>query len=162
MEYGRRMIYLSAYEEERKIRSVGYMAVFLRGEQCEVQLYYRAEAEEEGNKLRPVYVFSDGAVVLGNEIFVEEGMVITSMKTTRRDFLQSGYTFDELETVYLDGVKNGICGGRLDGRGLKEPTAPESSCLEQKVVKQKESPAGRCLPPGGNKCCRHRPGFRNP
>lgn len=162
MEYGRRMVYFSAYEEENKKRSVGYMAFFVRGESCEVQLYYRALVNEEGRKLQPVYVFLDGTVTIGNEIFVEEGTAMTSIRTTVCDFLQSGHTLDELETVYLDVAGCGICGGRLDGGELKTITARESSCLEQKAVKQKEIPAGRCLRPDGNRCCRRRPGFRNP
>lgn len=162
MEYGRRMIYFSAYEEGEKRRSAGYMAVFLRKESCEVQIYYRAKTEEEGAVLQPVYMFLDGTVVAGSRIFVEEGTAMTSFKTNRQDFMQSGHTPDELETVWLDGVRIGICGGRMDGRELKSITAPEASCLEQRVVKPKEISAGRCPLPGGNRCCRRRPNFRNP
>jgi len=162
MQYGRRMIYFSAYEGENKGRSAGYMAVFLRGENCEIQLYYRAAADEEGSRLQPVYVFFDGTVMSGGEIFVEEGMAITSFQTSRRDFLQSAHTFEELETVYLDGVKKGICVGRVDGRGLKEFIAPGVSCLEQRAAKQKEIHGGPCHRQGGSRCCRRIPGFRNP
>lgn len=162
MEYGRKIIYFSGYEDEIKVRNAGYMAVFLKGKQCEVQMYYRATEKEEGGRIQPVYVFLDGTVMPGNEIFVEEGMAAASFRTMRQDFLQSGHSFEELETVYLDGIKDGICGGRVDGRGLKEFTAPESSCLEQTAVKRKETPAGPCLRPGGNRCCRCTPGFRNP
>lgn len=162
MEYGRKMLYFSAYEEENKRRSTGYMAVFLRGESCEVQLYYRALTEEEGVKLQPVFVFLDGTVALGSEIFVEEGMAITSFRTVRRDFMQSGHSFEELETVYLDGVSCGICGGRMDGKELKQITAPGALCLEQKAAKPKEIPANRCPLPGGNRCRCRIPGFRNP
>lgn len=162
MECGRRMVYFSVYEEENKKRSAGYMSAFFRGQSCEVQLYYRALPEEEGVKLQPVYMFSDGAVVLGNEIFVEEGMAAVSFRTSVRDFLQSGHTLDELELVWLDGVRQGICGGRVDGRGQKGIIAPEALCLEQRGVKPKESPADRRLLPGGSRCCRRRPDFRNP
>ena len=156
------MIYFSAYEEENKKVSTGYMAVFLRGESCEVQLYYRARTEEDGGKIQPVYVFLDGTVALGSEIFVEEGMAITSFRTVRRDFIQSGHSFEELETVYLDGVKCRLCGGRIDGKELKLLTAPGASYLEQKAAKQKEIPANRCPLPGGSRYRCRIPGFRNP
>jgi len=162
MEYGRSMIYFSAYEEGNKTRSAGYTAVFLKGENCEVQIYYRALTEEEGGRVQPIFVFLDGTVVLGSEMVIEEGMAVASIRTIRRDFMQSGHSFEELETVYLDGVSCGICGGRMDGKELKQITAPGASYLEQKAVKQKEIPAGRCLRPGGNRCCRCITGFRNP
>ena len=162
MEYGRNIIYFSVYEEGNKVRSVGYTAVFLKGETCDVQIYYRAAQEEEGGRVQPIFVFLDGTVVLGSEMMIEEGMGVASFRTPRRDFIQSGHSFEELETIYLDGVVSGICGGRVDGRGLKEPTAPEASCLEQRVAKQQEIPAAHCLRQGGSRCCRRIPGFRNP
>lgn len=162
MECGRSIIYFSGYEEGTKVRNAGYMAVFFRDKQCEVQMYYRASEEENGSLIQPVYMFTDGTVIPGTGILVEEGMASISFPTVRQDFLQSSHAFEELETVYLDGVKTGICGGRTDGRGLKELTAPESSCLEQMAVKPKEISVNRCHRPGGNKCCRCTQGFRNP
>lgn len=47
-------------------------------------------------------------------------MAAAAVRTARRDFMQSGQRLEELETVYLDGVKEGICGGRVDGKELEE------------------------------------------
>ena len=99
MEYGRHIIYFSGYEEGVKVRNAGYMAVLLKDKQCEVQMYYRASEEENGSRIQPVYMFLDGTVTLGTEIFVDEGMATVSFQTVRQDFLQSGHAFEELETV---------------------------------------------------------------
>lgn len=120
MDCERHMIYFSVYESGRKVRSAGYMAVFIRGEVCDIQLYYRGKEWEEG-LLEPVYMFRDGTVCLGEKAEVREGMAATAFRTGRRDFVQSGRSFEELEVIYLDGETEGICGGRTDGKELEEP-----------------------------------------
>lgn len=120
MECGRKMIYFSTYENGAKTRSAGYAAMFIRGDLCDVQLYYRGQGCEEEGILEPVYVFRDGSVVLGDKVPLEEGMAATAFRTGCRDFMQSGRSLDELETIYLDGVNTGICGGRMDGKELEE------------------------------------------
>ncbi len=183
MECGRTMIYFSTYENGAKTRPAGYAAVFIRGELCDVQLYYRGTSCEEGGRLQPVYMFRDGSVVLGEELTLEEGMAAAAFRTTSRDFLQSGRGFNELETIYMDGVKDGICGGRPDGRELTEaaytltdwvetesqPVAVEEMPLEEVVTDYAEPepeawPLAQCierfaemkLPFDGirRKCCR--------
>lgn len=119
MECGRTMIYFSTYENGVKTKKSGYAAIFIRGESCDVQLYYRGNEGETGS-LQPVYGFRDGTVVLGTEIAMEEGMAAVTIRTGRQDFMQSGRQFKELEVIYLDGVQSGICGGRLDGKELEE------------------------------------------
>ena len=120
MECGRMMIYFSNYDNGVKAKSAGYAAVFIRGEICDVQIYYRGIPCEEGVVLRPMYVFRDGTVTMGGELPVSEGMASASFRTGWQDFIQSGRTLEELECIYLDGVTNGICGGRPDGQDLAE------------------------------------------
>lgn len=134
MECGRTMIYFSTYENGVKIKPAGYAAVFIRGEQCDVQLYYRGAVCEEACTLQPVYVFRDGSVVLGQEFAVEEGMAAATIRTGRLDFMQSGRCLEELETIYLDGVKNGICGGRMDGRELEDAAYTLTDWTEQEEI----------------------------
>lgn len=126
MEYGRKMVYFSFYQDGRKNGSAGYAGLFFRGESCDVQIYYRGavtEGEEGGREIRPVYVFRDGKMIEGNVLPVSEGMAVDSFSTDRRSFLQSGKRVEELETVYITGEFSGICGGRLDGKELMEETA---------------------------------------
>lgn len=120
MDCKREMIYFSDYENGVKTRNAGYAAVFLRGDICDVQMYYRGAGSESVGQLQPVYVFCDGTVVLGEKMELEEGMAAASFRTGAKDFVQSGRSLEELEVIYLDGVQNGICGGRPDGQGLKE------------------------------------------
>ncbi len=120
MDCGRKMIYFATYENGVKVRPAGYAALFIRGENCDVQMYYRGNICEESGMLQPVYMFRDGTVKLGEEFPMEEGMAAASFQTFQRDFAQSGRSFEELETIYLDGVPRGICGGRPDGRDLEE------------------------------------------
>lgn len=120
MDCKREMIYFSDYENGVKTRNAGYAAVFLRGDICDVQLYYRGVGGENVGQLQPVYVFCDGTVVLGEKMKLEEGMAAASFRTGSKDFVQSGRSLEELEVIYLDGVPNGICGGRPDGQGLKD------------------------------------------
>ena len=120
MECERKMIYFSTYENGAKTKSSGYAAMFIRGDLCDVQLYYRDAGYEEEGMLEPVYMFRDGSVVLGEKIALGEGMAATAFRTGHQDFLQSGRCFEELEVIYLDGVKEGICGGRMDGKELEE------------------------------------------
>lgn len=120
MECGRRMIYFSNYENGVKVSSVGYAAIFIRGESCGVQLYYRGRKGEEA-VLCPVYVFSDGTVTTGEELLMREGMAVAEFKTAWQSFAGSGRCLEALEAVYLDGVTSGYCGGRADGRDLEEP-----------------------------------------
>lgn len=143
MDCGRKMIYFSTYENGVKTKRAGYAAVFLRGELCDVQLYYRGEMCEEAHPIQPVYMFRDGTVTLGTEIFVEEGMAAASFRTNRQDFVQSGRCLEELEVIYLDGVKNGICGGRVDGQELQEAAYTLTDWVEteevSKVTAQEET-----------------------
>lgn len=129
MDCGRKMIYFSTYENGVKLRRAGYAAVFIRGESCDVQIYYRGDKEETG-LLQPVYMFRDGSVALGEEIPVDEGMGATVFRTGQQDFVRSGRCFAELETIYLDGVKEGVCGGRPDGRDLSEEAYTTAEQLE--------------------------------
>lgn len=120
MDCKREMIYFSDYEDGVKTRNAGYAAVFLRGDVCDVQLYYRGAVCESGKEVQPVYVFCDGTVVLGEKLPLAEGMAAAAFRTGSKDFMQSGRGFEELEVIYLDGVPKGICGGRPDGQGLKD------------------------------------------
>ena len=141
MECGRTMIYFSTYENGVKTKPAGYAAVFTRGEQCDVQMYYRGAVSEEAYDLQPVYVFRDGWITLGDKIPVEEGMGAVSFRTAQNDFIWSGRTFAELETIYLDGVKNGICGGRRDGKDISE----DAYTLINLTEKQEETVAEKLL-----------------
>lgn len=124
MEYGRTMIYFSTYENGIKVGRSGYAGIFSRGSVCDVQIYYRSGTLcPEGQELHPIYIFRDQTVVEGAAFKVSEGMAVTAFRTARRDFLQSGRSLEELETVYIDGVSTGICGGRTDGQELTEETA---------------------------------------
>lgn len=136
MDCGRSIIYFSIYENGAKTRPAGYAAVFVRGAVCDVQIYYRAARREEKGILQPVYTFRDGMVVLGSEFSLEEGMATTTFSTGRSDFLQSGRCLEELETVYLDGVKEGICGGRPDGKELSEAAYALADRVEEESVPQ--------------------------
>lgn len=118
MECGRRMIYFSTYENGVKTKKSGYAGIFIRGNSCDVQLYYRGEAAVGEQGLSPVYMFLDGTVIQGDVILLEEGMAAATLHTNRLDFMQSGRRLEELEVIYLDGVSSGICGGRMDGQEL--------------------------------------------
>lgn len=125
MECGRMMIYFSTYENGIKVKKSGYAAVFIRGNVCDVQIYYRGEeeAQETLQNIQPVYIFRDGTVVTGKEIPLTEGMAAATILTSRVDFMQSGRSLEELEAVYIDGVNIGICGGRPDGQELTAEAA---------------------------------------
>lgn len=123
MECGKKIIYFSVFENGSKKRPAGYMTVVSGGGICDVQMIYRGNTEEEGCRLQPVYVFLDGSVFLGEEFPVEEGAGRFHFRSASGDFAGSGRDIAELEAVYLDGVKNGICVGRIDG---KEPA--EAAC----------------------------------
>lgn len=134
MDCSRTMVYFSVYANGVKTKSAGYAAIFTRGENCDIQLYYRGTAEEDGCMLQPVYIFQDGTIVLGTEVPLEEGMGMTAHRTMRQDFMQSGRGVEELETIYLDGVKAGICGGRLDGRELEEAAYTLTDWVDTETV----------------------------
>jgi len=148
MDCGRKLIYFSTYENGEKTRSAGYAAVFFRGDVCDVQLYYRGNCQEEG-VLEPVYMFRDGTVVLGDKMTLKEGMAAAVFRTGRQSFLRSGRCFEELEVIYLDGVTEGICGGKPDGKELeeaaytltdiKEETVPEEVLPEVCVLEREET-----------------------
>lgn len=140
MDCGRIMIYFSTYENGVKTKRAGYAAVFIRGELCDVQMYYRGTACEAEGRLQPVYVFRDGAVMLGTEMVLEEGMAAASFRTGRKDFAQSGRAFEELEVIYLDGVKEGICGGRPDGRELEDAAYTLTNWVERPEALEEVSP----------------------
>lgn len=123
MECGRKLIYFSTYENGVKVRKSGYAGIFIRGNLCDVQIYYRGTGKEETGMLHPVYIFRDGAVAEGPGIRLEENMAATTIQTSRVDFMQSGRSLEELEAIYMDGVSDGICGGRPDGQDLMAETA---------------------------------------
>ena len=123
MDCGRRMIYFSTYENGVKTKRSGYAGIFIRGNACDMQLYYRDEDVERKGEIRPIYMFRDGTVTEGAPVLLEEGMAAITLHTGRSDFMQSGRCLEELEVIYLDGVASGICGGRPDGRELTEEAA---------------------------------------
>lgn len=118
MECGRRMIYFSTYENGVKTRRSGYAGVFIRGNECEVQLFYQSKEEPAAYEICPVYMFRDGTVKQGAMVSVTEGIAATAVYTNQKNFMESGRCLEELEVIYLDGVPEGICGGRLDGQEL--------------------------------------------
>ena len=137
MECGRKMIYFATYENGVKVRSSGYAGMFIRGEVCDVQIYYRGVTDSGEEQVSPVYIFGDGTVTQGDTIVIEEGMGAATFRTGRLDFMQSGRSLEELEVIYLDGVASGICGGRMDGLGLTEEvscTMGSGSDLETELV----------------------------
>ena len=149
MDCGRVLIYFSTYEDGRKIKSSGYAGIFIRGNNCDMQWYYRGTENEGEGALTPVYVFRDGTVTLGETVFLEEGMAAATIHTSKSDFMQSGRCLEELEAVYLDGVASGICGGRPDGQELTgeaaytvtkgmEPLAEEIPLCLEKVNEAEE------------------------
>lgn len=124
MEYGRTVVYFSTYENGVKVCRSGYAGIFVRGTVCDVQIYYRGETTcRDGQELHPVYIFRDQTVVEGDSLRMSEGVAMTAFRTTRRDFVQSGRSLEELEAIYIDGVTAGICGGRPDGQELTEEVA---------------------------------------
>ena len=137
MECDRRMIYFSVYENGVKTRRAGYAGIFLRGNNCDVQIYYRENGGEEEvqGKIQPIYIFRDGTVVTGAEIPLEENMAAAMIHTGRKDFMQSGRCLEELDAIYLDGVSAGMCGGRLDGQELVLEVA--YTLLEEKEAEEK-------------------------
>lgn len=170
MDCDRKMIYLSVYENGVKKKPAGYAAVLLFNDRCHVQLYYRGDAKED-NCIQPVYLFRDGTVTEGISLPVNEGMAVTSFYTGRSDFVQSGRNFDELEMIYLDGIGEGICGGRPDGKELSLPdmilpmqTSVKPEILSEQVREEEEWSLEECLknypelklPYDGirRKCCR--------
>lgn len=142
MDCKRKIIYFSTYENGVKKKSAGYAAFFIRGESCDVQIYYRESAGEKTRVLQPVFMFFDGIVVLGNKFETKEGMAAAFFRTGQSDFMQSGRSLEELETVYLDGVENGICGGRMDGQELEEEAYTLTEQPER-LNEAKELPAER-------------------
>ena len=119
MEYKRQLIYFSSYENKEKGKRAGYAAVLVRGELCEVQIYYRGGCKPEAEgKIQPVYLFLDGSAVEGDEIAVQEGMAVGAIETATENFLGTGRSMTKLEAVYLEGTCYGICGGRVDGQAL--------------------------------------------
>lgn len=134
MDCGRKMIYFSTYENGVKTGTAGYAAIFVRGEICDVQIYYRGGPWEEGGVLQPTYVFRDGTVTMDGELLVNEGMASVAFRTGRLDFVQSGRALEELECIYLDGVKNGICGGRPDGQQLSEAAYTLTDPAEEEEI----------------------------
>ena len=127
MEYGRKIIYLSLYENRVKVRQAGHVGMIVKGQWCEVQIYYRGgtgESVPDGKELRPVFVFRGHQVAEAPGIVVSEGMAMASFRTGKDNFLQSGKSLEDLEYVYLDGISGKVCGGRVDGQEL----AAEAAC----------------------------------
>lgn len=120
MEYSRRMIYFSVYENGERKRRAGYMGFYCKGKHCNVQIYYRevCQKKETSHQIYPVYMFKDGSTMNGVVLSIVEGMATECFETDIHNFLSSGKTMEDLEAVYIEGVFDGICGGRLDGREL--------------------------------------------
>ena len=119
MEHKRQLIYFSSYENKEKGKRAGYAAILIRGELCEVQIYYRGSCKPEANGcVQPVYLFIDGSAVEGDELRVEEGMATGNVETATDNFLATGRSVENLEGIYLEGANGGICGGRADGQAL--------------------------------------------
>lgn len=164
MNCERKVIYLSFYESRVKMKKAGYVVIFVRGELCEVQLFFNGKEIETEPKLCPVYVFKNGEQVRGEEVPLTEGMAVTNIKTSRKDFLQRGKNLDWLDAFYLEGVKNGVCTGRPDGQEPlfdMEVTVPGSLCLEYRSEVQKQNQPVPRLPAHGNLCRCRRPNCRN-
>ena len=123
MDCGRRMIYFSTYENGVKTRRSGYAGVFIRGNECEVQLFYQSKEGTPAHGICPVYLFRDGTVKQGETVSVTEGMAAAAIHTNQKNFMESGRCLEELEVIYLDGVPVGICGGRMDGQELTAEVA---------------------------------------
>ena len=137
MEHSRKIIYFAIYEDGIKVRPAGYMTIMSGSGSCEVQIFYRGR-EEEGNRLQPVYVFLDGSVFLGETFPVIAGEGTVRFQTRTADFAESGRSLEELETVYLDGRKSGICAGRIDGRAPVEVACTKTESKEQPGKTKKE------------------------
>lgn len=120
MEYSRQMVYFSVYQNGERKRRAGYMGLYRKGTDCSVQIYYREDRREEDNNRRvyPVYLFQDGSTIDGVSLAIIEGMATECFETNTKNFLSSGKSIEELETVYIEGVLDGVCGGRLDGQEL--------------------------------------------
>lgn len=126
MDYGRKIVYFSFYEDGVKIGQAGYAGILIKETYCDVQIYYRGgdRAEyTEGKELRPVFVFQERNVMEGPTLVCSEGVAMVSFRTNRENFLQSGKSLEELELIYLDGMEHGVCGGRVDGQELAEEAA---------------------------------------
>ena len=120
MEYSRHMIYFSVYQNGECKRRAGYMGLYYKGNGCSVQLYYREVLLDEkiNHTIYPVYMFKDGSVIEGVVVPILEGIATESFETEIHNFLSSGKSIKDLEAVYIEGVLDGICGGRLDGQSL--------------------------------------------
>lgn len=119
MEYKRQLIYFSSYENREKGTRAGYAAILIRGELCEIQIYYRGGCKPEAERrIQPVYLFLDGSAVEGEELPVEEGMAAGCIQTATDNFLGTGRSIRTLEAVYIEGTAYPICGGRVDGQAL--------------------------------------------
>ena len=120
-QFWRQVIYLSGYDNQEKGKSVGYVSVVIRNELCEVQIYYRGwTRDKDRNRIQPIFLFSDGSAVEGEEFFVREGMLAEEFETATENFLNTGRNIRKLEVIYLDGTEYEICGGRPDGQALFE------------------------------------------
>ncbi len=120
MEYNRQMIYFSVYQNGERKRRAGYMGLYRKGMSCDVQIYYREDRreKEDNQSICPVYLFRDGSSMDGIVLPIVEGMAMGCFETDVKNFLSSGKSMEELEAVYIEGVFDGICGGRLDGQEL--------------------------------------------
>lgn len=126
MDFGRKIIYFSFYEDGVKVRQAGYAGILIKETYCDVQIYYRDGDRvecSEGKELRPVFVFQERNVMEGPALTCSEGVAMVSFRTSRENFLQSGKSLEELELIYLDGMEHGVCGGRVDGQELAEEAA---------------------------------------
>ena len=132
MEYSRHMIYFSVYQNGERKRRAGYMGLYCKGSLCNVQIYYRETGIEENvrHTIYPIYMFKDGSVIDGAMLQIVEGMATECFETNIHNFFSSGKKIEDLEAVYIEGVLDGICGGRLDGKELLEDTYSVTKWLD--------------------------------
>ncbi len=133
MECSRKLIYFNRYEDGCKAASEGYAGFFLKGRDCHVQIYYRGDLLEEGRVISPVYEFTDGSRIIGEEMRMSEGMAAASFESRTMNFLESGHGVNELECIYIEGA-GGICGGRMDGRELKPEMLQKRPVETEEIV----------------------------
>lgn len=117
-KYKRQVVYFFTYDNKEKQEDCGYATIYIRGELCEIQMYYREEPGEGKKEIRSVFLFRDGSAVEGETGEVREGMGVIGVNTASEDFLGTGRSVETLEAIYIDGTGTGICGGRIDGQDL--------------------------------------------
>ena len=134
MEYGRKIIYFTVYENGIKVRPGGYMTICTDRGSCEVEIVYRGSPEEDTENLQVVYLFSDGTVFTGDKFVADSGTGKIRFRSSPEDFAGSGRSIPELEAVCLDGIKQGVCIGRTDGKEPSEAACTKNECKENRKM----------------------------